>query len=141
MKRLLWTLLFPLAIPWGDAIAQTDGRPEFEVASIRPSAPDAHSRLIFPTPGGRLQTARGAEPMGCLAGVGLFRGIQKYLLALIFSSSNLASCQQREELRIMPTPIGQQRAELRAGRHAGEPRLETFGMTGGVGTMAIMPLA
>ena len=36
------------------AIAQTDARPEFEVASIKPAAPDARGMFIRPTPGGRV---------------------------------------------------------------------------------------
>lgn len=36
------------------AIAQTDRRPEFEVASIKPSAPGSRGMFIRPTPGGRV---------------------------------------------------------------------------------------
>lgn len=38
----------------GGAIAQSDARPEFEVASIKPAAPDARGMFIRPGPGGGL---------------------------------------------------------------------------------------
>jgi uncharacterized protein (TIGR03435 family) len=38
----------------GGAIAQTDPRPEFEVASIKATAPGARGMFIRPTPGGRV---------------------------------------------------------------------------------------
>jgi uncharacterized protein (TIGR03435 family) len=36
----------------GSAIAQTDARPEFDVASIKPAAPDARGMFIRPMAGG-----------------------------------------------------------------------------------------
>jgi len=38
----------------GVTIAQSDPRPQFEVASIKPAAPDAHGTFIRGTPGGRI---------------------------------------------------------------------------------------
>jgi hypothetical protein len=38
----------------GGAIAETDARPEFEVASIKPAAPDAPGRTIRLSSGGRV---------------------------------------------------------------------------------------
>jgi uncharacterized protein (TIGR03435 family) len=43
--------LASLLILSGGAMAQNDGRPEFEVASIKPAAPDARGRFIRTTPG------------------------------------------------------------------------------------------
>src|SRR5580692_8070737 len=43
--------LASLLILSGGAMAQSDGRPEFEVASIKPAAPDARGRFIQTTPG------------------------------------------------------------------------------------------
>jgi len=54
MGRLFRTVVGPLLILSGSAIAQTVARPEFEVASIKPSAPDARGMFIRGTPGGRL---------------------------------------------------------------------------------------
>src|ERR1035438_9136549 len=55
MRRLLWTLFFVLAIVGDDASAQTDQHVEFEVASIKPAAPDARGMFIRPGPGGGIR--------------------------------------------------------------------------------------
>src|ERR1700688_3687058 len=52
MRRLLWTVVCLLMILSGGVIAQTFGPPAFEVASIKPSAPDARGMYIRPGPGG-----------------------------------------------------------------------------------------
>jgi uncharacterized protein (TIGR03435 family) len=44
----------PLWIVCGLGIAQTNQRPQFEVASIKPAAPDARGMFIRGTPGGRI---------------------------------------------------------------------------------------
>jgi uncharacterized protein (TIGR03435 family) len=49
MLRALWVLL----ILSGAAMAQSAARPEFEVASIKPAAPDARGMFIRGAPGGR----------------------------------------------------------------------------------------
>src|SRR5438874_7720365 len=54
MRRLLWTVVYLLLISSGGAIAQTVARPEFEVASIKPAAPDARGMFIRTAPGGRI---------------------------------------------------------------------------------------
>jgi Protein of unknown function (DUF3738) len=50
--QLLRTIGCLLAVLRGGAIAQADTRLEFEGASIRPAAPDAHGMFIRPGPGG-----------------------------------------------------------------------------------------
>jgi bla regulator protein BlaR1 len=54
VRRVLPKVLFPLFILISNAIAQTEARPEFEVASIKPAAPDARGMFIRPGPGGGL---------------------------------------------------------------------------------------
>jgi len=54
MRVMLWTVGCLLLTLTGGATAQTDARPEFEVASIKPAAPDARGMFIRPTPGGRV---------------------------------------------------------------------------------------
>jgi uncharacterized protein (TIGR03435 family) len=55
VRRLLCTLSFLLTIPWNDAGAQTDQHLEFEVASIKPAAPDERGMYIRPGPGGGIR--------------------------------------------------------------------------------------
>jgi len=50
MRRLLWTVICLLALSTRGAIAQP--KVEFEVASIKPAAPDARGTFIRPGPGG-----------------------------------------------------------------------------------------
>jgi uncharacterized protein (TIGR03435 family) len=52
VERLFWTLGCLLMLLSGGAIAQTDSHPEFEVASVKPAAPDARGMFIRPGPGG-----------------------------------------------------------------------------------------
>jgi uncharacterized protein (TIGR03435 family) len=52
MRGLFRTVIGLFTILTSLAIAQTDPRPEFEVASIKPSAPDARGMFIRPGPGG-----------------------------------------------------------------------------------------
>ena len=54
MRVMLWTVGCLLLTLTGGATAQTDAHPEFEVASIKPVAPDARGMFIRPTPGGRV---------------------------------------------------------------------------------------
>ena len=54
MRRLFRTVACLLMILSGGAIAQTNASPQFEVASIKPAAPDARGMFIRTTPGGRV---------------------------------------------------------------------------------------
>ncbi len=53
---------------------------------------------------------RGAGPAGCLAGVGLLRGVQNNLPALVFSFSGFVASSEKT-IRIMPTSTGQWRSQ------------------------------
>jgi uncharacterized protein (TIGR03435 family) len=48
-------IVCPLLIASFNAFAQTDSPPQFEVASIKPAAPDARGMLIMPGPGGGIR--------------------------------------------------------------------------------------
>lgn len=52
MRPLFRTVVCLCAILSSTAIAQTDARPQFDVASIKPAAPDARGMYISPGPGG-----------------------------------------------------------------------------------------
>jgi uncharacterized protein (TIGR03435 family) len=54
MRQMLLTVGCLVLILTGYVIAQTDAHPEFEVASIKPAAPDARGMFIRRTPGGRV---------------------------------------------------------------------------------------
>jgi hypothetical protein len=51
MRQLFWPVVYLVMSLSCAAIAQTDERPKFAVASIRPAAPDARGSLIRLAPG------------------------------------------------------------------------------------------
>lgn len=55
LRRLLPTIVCLIASLNVEAIAQTNIRPEFDAASIKPSAPDARGTVIAMPPGGRVE--------------------------------------------------------------------------------------